>query len=212
MQGNYSDLLVILSSVYSELRGDSSAVQQDDSAQVPYRCSRCCTCCCCSGGPVSCSIAPHRIALCAALHQPGTVHTHALEAPCLATSAALSPSARLSLCPICRQGMDRSTTKYWVRMSDVSTVKHHILQHLPVFQFNQGRDFTGDAQLINSGEGSRPEAVRMQYRSACVGAAGVLQAGSTCPAWLHACASHLGPCLTAQSRRTLIPALLWFIS
>ncbi|KAL4855568.1 Vacuolar transporter chaperone 4 [Chlorella vulgaris] len=80
VQGNYSDLLVILSSVYSELRGDSSAVQQDDSAQ----------------------------------------------------------------------GMDRSTTKYWVRMSDVSTVKHHILQHLPVFQFNQGRDFTGDAQLINS--------------------------------------------------------------
>jgi hypothetical protein len=41
MQGNYSDLLVILSSVYSELRGDSSAVQQDDSAQVPYRCSSC---------------------------------------------------------------------------------------------------------------------------------------------------------------------------
>lgn len=24
--------------------------------------------------------------------------------------------------------------KYWVRMSDVSTVKHHILQHLPVYQ------------------------------------------------------------------------------
>ena len=47
--------------------------------------------------------------------------------------------------------MVRSTTKYWVRMSDVSTVKHHILQHLPVFQFNQGRDFTGDAQLVNSG-------------------------------------------------------------
>lgn len=47
--------------------------------------------------------------------------------------------------------MVRSTAKYWVRMSDVSTVKHHVLQHLPVFQFNQGRDFTGDAQLINSG-------------------------------------------------------------
>jgi len=26
------------------------------------------------------------------------------------------------------QGLVRSTAKYWVRMSDVSTVKHHILQ------------------------------------------------------------------------------------
>lgn len=26
------------------------------------------------------------------------------------------------------QGLAQSTTKYWVRMSDVSTVKHHILQ------------------------------------------------------------------------------------
>lgn len=30
----------------------------------------------------------------------------------------------------------RSTTKYWVRTSEVSAVKHHILQHLPVFQYN----------------------------------------------------------------------------
>jgi hypothetical protein len=80
--------------------------------------------------------------------------------------------------------MDRSTTKYWVRMSDVSTVKHHILQHLPVFQFNQGRDFTGDAQLINSGEGSRPEAIPMQYGSACVGAASVLKRAARA---LHGC-------------------------
>lgn len=29
-----------------------------------------------------------------------------------------------------------STTKYWVRMSDVSAVKHHILQHLPVYQYS----------------------------------------------------------------------------
>lgn len=31
----------------------------------------------------------------------------------------------------------RSTTKYWVRTTDVSAVKHHILQHLPVFQFEK---------------------------------------------------------------------------
>jgi hypothetical protein len=35
------------------------------------------------------------------------------------------------------QGFVRSTTKYWVRNEDVSTVKHHVLQHLPVFQFDK---------------------------------------------------------------------------
>lgn len=51
------------------------------------------------------------------------------------------------------QGFVRSTTKYWVRTADVSAVKHHILQHLPVFQFSAGDgvdDGAGDAQLINS--------------------------------------------------------------
>ncbi|KAF8057149.1 VTC4 [Scenedesmus sp. PABB004] len=47
------------------------------------------------------------------------------------------------------QGFVRSTTKYWVRAEDVSNVKYHILQHLPVFQFDKD-DFSGDAQLINS--------------------------------------------------------------
>jgi hypothetical protein len=68
VQGNYSDLLVQLSNIYSQLRGDKSGVKNEDSAQ----------------------------------------------------------------------GFVRSTTKYWVRMTDVSAVKHHILQHLPVFQYNQG--------------------------------------------------------------------------
>ena len=31
----------------------------------------------------------------------------------------------------------RSTTKYWVRTTDVSAVKNHVLQHLPVFQFEK---------------------------------------------------------------------------
>ena len=44
----------------------------------------------------------------------------------------------------------RSTTKYWVRTADVSTVKHHILQHLPVFQYNVGDEDQQDSQLINS--------------------------------------------------------------
>ncbi|MEW5316474.1 MAG: hypothetical protein WDW38_007846 [Sanguina aurantia] len=47
------------------------------------------------------------------------------------------------------QGFVRSTTKYWVRPEDVSAVKHHILQQLPVFQHDK-ENFAGDAQLINS--------------------------------------------------------------
>lgn len=81
VQGNYSDLLVALSSVYSDLRGDASAAQAEAEAE----------------------------------------------------------------------GIVRSTTKYWVRMSDVSTVKHHILQHLPVFQAGKGSaEMAGDASLVNS--------------------------------------------------------------
>lgn len=67
VQGNYSDVLVTLSNIYSRLRGDTSGVKNEDSAQ----------------------------------------------------------------------GFVRSTTKYWVRTQDATTVKHHILQHLPVFQFRE---------------------------------------------------------------------------
>ncbi|KAK9807603.1 hypothetical protein WJX72_003876 [[Myrmecia] bisecta] len=80
VQGNYSDLLVILSNVYSVLRGDTSGVKNEDSAQ----------------------------------------------------------------------GFVRSTTKYWVRTHDASAVKHHILQHLPVFQYESEVEGQQDSQLINS--------------------------------------------------------------
>ena len=67
LQGNYSDVLVHLSNIYSDLRGDTSGVKNEDSAQ----------------------------------------------------------------------GFVRSTTKYWVRTADATTVKHHILQHLPVSLFKK---------------------------------------------------------------------------
>ena len=47
------------------------------------------------------------------------------------------------------QGFIRSTQKFWVRGQDISTVKHHILQNLPVFRFDKD-NFAGDAQLISS--------------------------------------------------------------
>lgn len=83
VQGNYSDVLVLLSNIYSDLRGDTSGVKNEDSAQ----------------------------------------------------------------------GFVRSTTKYWVRTQDATSVKHHILQHLPVFQFkkDESQEEEGpDNQLINS--------------------------------------------------------------
>ena len=42
---------------------------------------------------------------------------------------------RYVTCP--PQGFVRSTTKYWVRTTDVTAVKHHILQHMPVFLFKE---------------------------------------------------------------------------
>lgn len=51
------------------------------------------------------------------------------------------PEKRLTLCdpaaPPPKQGFVRSTTKYWVRAEDVSNVKYHVLQHLPVFQHDK---------------------------------------------------------------------------
>ena len=47
------------------------------------------------------------------------------------------------------QAFVRTTTKYWVRTHDISHVKHAVLQHLPVFQFNLDA-LHGDSQLTNS--------------------------------------------------------------
>lgn len=83
IQGNYSDLLLALSHVYSELRGDvvvvdSTAVEEDDGKDVHH-----------------------------------------------------------------------TIVKYWINMGDVSAIKHHILQHLPVYQFSES-EYSGDSQLVNS--------------------------------------------------------------
>ncbi len=47
------------------------------------------------------------------------------------------------------QNFVRSTTKYWVRTEDISTVKMRILEHLPVF-LQAGSDGKSDSQLTNS--------------------------------------------------------------
>lgn len=107
VQGNYSDLLVQLSNVYSKLRGDTSGVQNDDSAQV-------------------CGRLVHIIIL----NRCMCLWGRASHYDCHAQMHVPFPTG----CSPLPQGFCRSTTKYWVRNEDVSTVKHHILQHLPVFQ------------------------------------------------------------------------------
>lgn len=47
------------------------------------------------------------------------------------------------------QAFVRTTTKYWVRTADISKVKHKVLQHLPVFQYDLD-NLSGDSQLANS--------------------------------------------------------------
>jgi hypothetical protein len=43
----------------------------------------------------------------------------------------------LLCCPAVPQAFKRSTTKYWVRTGDVSTVKRIIIENMPVFVFNK---------------------------------------------------------------------------
>lgn len=47
------------------------------------------------------------------------------------------------------QSFVRSTTKYWVKMEDVSAVKYAVLQHLPVF-LQKTSSGQSDSQLTNS--------------------------------------------------------------
>jgi hypothetical protein len=79
-------------------------------------------------------------------------------AHCGSTTASLHRRALTSLgeapasppCPAL-QGFVRSTTKYWVRSEDVSNVKYHILQHLPVFQFDTNNFAGGWCDWRNGG-------------------------------------------------------------
>jgi SPX domain protein involved in polyphosphate accumulation/uncharacterized membrane protein YidH (DUF202 family) len=111
VQGSYADLLVTLGQVYSEIRGDESALSSsgDLSRQV--------------------SAAPHIMG----------------SSPLQQQSSAIAGSNSDG------HGMQtlKSRTKYWVDVRHVSKVKHMILPHLPVYQFEEN-EYTGDSQLVNS--------------------------------------------------------------
>ena len=61
-----------------------------------------------------------------------------------ARDGADADAARRAAAASSAQGFVRSTTKFWVRSGDVSTVKHFILRHLPVFTFPRDGPGSGD--------------------------------------------------------------------
>lgn len=141
VQGTYSDVLVHLSNVYSQLRGDSTGQKNEDAAQA--------------SPPSHLSLLLWKETALSARRccRPVVKKTPPASAPHLLlqilNSISLAPANPEPPLIFGLQGFVRSTTKYWVRAEDVSNVKYHILQHLPVFQFDKD-DFSGDAQLINS--------------------------------------------------------------
>lgn len=88
VQGNYSNLLVLLSSVYSQLRGDMTEQKELQPAS-----------------------------------EDGSMH-----------GAATKPT----------------TARFWVRVGDISAVKHIIVQHLPVYTQITNDEIVSDAELVNS--------------------------------------------------------------
>lgn len=79
-----------------------------------------------------------------ASHASARVLLHLMHCPHLSASAApallpMPPPCPAHPMPSRLQAFNRSTTKYWVRTSDVSTVKRIIIENMPVFVFNKVR-------------------------------------------------------------------------
>lgn len=121
LSGDYSEELVMLSNVFSKIRGDTTGVKNEDSAQVrPLR----------------------------KLHWSFDACKQFFVALSVQFRV-LTYLRQWRRSGICLQGFVRTTRKYWVKSQDVSRVKYTVLQNLPVFQFD-ANNFHGDAQLVNS--------------------------------------------------------------
>ena len=71
----------------------------------------------------------------------------------------------------------RSTTKYWVKTEDVSRVKYHVLQHLPVFLQPAALWYPSQKGYCNKtdgGHGARASAASLAAEADCV--EGILRA------------------------------------
>lgn len=112
MQGNYSELMVILSACFSQLRGDQLAEAQGGSAQVRPR-------------------VPGGLLLGGLLGPRLEPQVHLWGCPCTTPFPTPSPPVLSTPSTQPGQAFKRSTTKYWVRTSDVSTVKRIIIENMP---------------------------------------------------------------------------------
>jgi SPX domain protein involved in polyphosphate accumulation len=129
VRGDFSDVLVVMSRVYSSLRGDQEHEAVQDERQVRrgtyrtmflHRSIRCCVCFV-------------RVDCCA--------RTEYTRVPV--------QIARSQFCCCTTQNFVRSTRKYWVHTENISSIKYHVLQHLPVFLQDTMAGQT-DSQLVNS--------------------------------------------------------------
>lgn len=141
-QGNYSDLMVKLSAIFSQLRGDRLAEAQGGSAQVgALPCKHAHR----LGFGGSCAVLGARVALLLQFRQHASGNSTRAQ---LLRCPQHLPASHPSLCCL-PQAFKRSTTKYWVRTSDVSTVKRIIIENMPV----SAREWCVCA-LVASGKGT----------------------------------------------------------
>ena len=131
VQGNYSGLLVQLSSVYSALRGDASGVKNEDASQGFVR----------STTKYWVRAFPFFFSF--------LLFLRARKKKKKAFFEGRKKNKKIYL-----KKKKKKKKKKQVRTADVSAVKHHILQQLPVFQYSAeggaGAVDAGDAQLVNS--------------------------------------------------------------
>lgn len=138
VQGSYADLLVTLGHVYAEIRGDEATPHGDEQfAGSSPRASLVS-----HGSMMGTSPPPARRLTNAANSSmgssPGTAHV----------GASIASEGTMPRVPSAYKIL-KSRTKYWVDVRHVSKVKHAILPHLPVYQFDEN-EYTGDSQLVNS--------------------------------------------------------------
>ena len=129
VQGSYADLLVTLGHVYADIRGDHERGNADGTGGA--------------GDTGMLGLSP-RGSL--SMSTSGVLGA----SPTISRRNTASLGDEMALPRVLSANkMLKSRTKYWVDVRHISKVKHMILPHLPVYQFDEN-EYTGDSQLVNS--------------------------------------------------------------
>lgn len=129
VQGSYADLLVTLGHVYADIRGDHERGNAGGTGGA--------------GDTGMLGLSP-RGSL--SMSTSGVLGA----SPTISRRNTASLGDEMALPRVLSANkMLKSRTKYWVDVRHISKVKHMILPHLPVYQFDEN-EYTGDSQLVNS--------------------------------------------------------------